>query len=43
MREYRVGGPMITECPELLSATMSNVLITDDNMGTEWRHFLNLD
>lgn len=43
MREYRVGGPMITACPELLAATTNRALITDDNMGTEWRRYLNLD
>jgi spermidine synthase/MFS family permease len=40
---YRVGGPMVLECPELMSATTDSALITDDNMGTEWRHHLNLE
>jgi predicted membrane-bound spermidine synthase len=43
MDEYRRGGPMIEECPELLSATTGSALITDDNMGTEWRHYLHLE
>jgi spermidine synthase len=43
MKEYRLGGPMVSECPDLISATTDSALITDDNMGTEWRHHLNLD
>lgn len=43
LNEYRRGGPMIEECPELLSATTDSAVITDDNMGTEWRYFLRLD
>jgi spermidine synthase len=43
MDEYRRGGPMVEECPELLSATAGSALITDDNMGTEWRYYLRLE
>jgi Spermidine synthase len=43
MNEYRRGGPMVEECPELLSATTDSALITDDNMGTEWRYYLHLE
>ena len=43
MRDYRPGGSMVLECPELISATTDSALITDDNMGTEWRYPLNLD
>ena len=43
MHDYRRGGAMIEECPELLSATTGSALITDDNMGTEWRYYLRLD
>jgi spermidine synthase len=43
MRDYRRDGPMIEECPQLLAATADRVVITDDNMGTEWRYFLNLE
>ncbi len=41
--EYRRGGARIEECPELLAATTDRTLITDDNMGTEWRYYLNLE
>jgi spermidine synthase len=41
--EYRRGGPMVEECPELLSATTGSALITDDNMGAEWRYYLHLE
>jgi hypothetical protein len=43
MNEYRRGGPMVEECPELLSATTGSALITDDNMGTEWRYYLHME
>ena len=43
MNEYRRGGPMIEECPELLSATKGTTLMTDDNMGSEWRYYLHLE
>ena len=41
--EYRRGGPMVEECPELMAATAGSALITDDNMGTEWRYYLHLE
>ena len=43
MTQFGRGGPMIEECPELLAATKDKTLITDDNMGTEWRYYLNLE
>jgi spermidine synthase len=43
MHDYRRDGPMVEECPELRAATADLTLVTDDNMGTEWRYFLNLD
>ena len=43
MNEYRRGGPMVEECPEVLSATRGSALMTDDNMGSEWRYYLNLE
>ena len=43
MTQFGRGGPMIEECPELLAATTDKTLITDDNMGTEWRYYLNLE
>ena len=35
--------PVIEGCPEVLSRTAGMALVTDDNMGTEWRHFLRLE
>lgn len=43
MTEYGRGGSKIEECPELLAVTTDRTLITDDNMGTEWRYYLNLE
>jgi len=43
MTEYGRGSSMIEECPELLTATQDRAIITDDNMGSEWRHYLNLE
>ncbi|MGL9622137.1 fused MFS/spermidine synthase [Bradyrhizobium sp. U531] len=43
MADYRRDGPMVEECPQLLVATKGNTPITDDNMGTEWRYFLDLE
>jgi spermidine synthase len=34
---------MIEGCPEVLSRTAGMALVTDDNMGTEWRHYLRLE
>lgn len=30
-------------CPDLLARTAGKEIVTDDNMGGEWRHFLGLD
>jgi hypothetical protein len=43
MTQFGRGGPMIEECPEILAATKDKTLITDDNMGTEYRYYLNLE
>jgi len=33
----------IEPCPDLLVRTAGKRQVTDDNMGSEWRHFLGLD
>ena len=33
---------MIEGCPEVLARTAGRMPVTDDNMGTEWRHYLGL-
>jgi spermidine synthase len=43
MTDYRQDGPMVEHCPQLLAATEGKTPITDDNMGTEWRYFLDLE
>ncbi len=43
MTDYRKDGPMFEQCPQLLAATAGKTPITDDNMGTEWRYFLDLE
>jgi spermidine synthase len=37
-----IGRP-IEPCPDLLARTAGQRPVTDDNMGSEWRHFLGLD
>jgi hypothetical protein len=34
---------MIEGCPEVLARTAGSESITDDNMGTEWRHYLGME
>ena len=41
--EYGRSGAKIEECSELLAATQDRRIITDDNMGSEWRYYLNLE
>ncbi|RTE90499.1 fused MFS/spermidine synthase [Bradyrhizobium sp. LVM 105] len=41
--DFRQDGPTIEPCPQLLEATTGQALVTDDNMGTEWRYFLGLE
>ncbi|WP_407165904.1 fused MFS/spermidine synthase [Bradyrhizobium sp. ORS 111] len=43
MHDYRVDGDMIEQCPVLLSRTLDKTVVTDDNMGTEWRYYLSLE
>ncbi|WP_210184219.1 fused MFS/spermidine synthase [Bradyrhizobium macuxiense] len=43
MKEYRLDGDMVEQCPVLLSRTQDKAVVTDDNMGTEWRYYLNLE
>ena len=43
VKAYGPAGSMVEECPTLLSRTAGKDLVTDDNMGTEWRHSLGLD
>ncbi|MGY0575594.1 spermidine synthase [Bradyrhizobium sp. RDM12] len=42
MADFGQDGPTIEPCPQLLKATTGQTLVTDDNMGTEWRYFLGL-
>jgi hypothetical protein len=30
-------------CPDILARTAGKRIVTDDNMGTEWRYFLGLE
>jgi spermidine synthase len=41
VRDYGRESPMIEDCPTLLRQTANKDPITDDNMGTEWRYYLN--
>jgi len=34
---------LIEGCPEVLARTAGRARITDDKMGTEWRHYLGLE
>jgi spermidine synthase len=34
---------LIEDCHDVLARTLQMNVVTDDNMGTEWRHPLNLD
>ncbi|MCA1364984.1 fused MFS/spermidine synthase [Bradyrhizobium sp. IC3069] len=43
MADFRQDGPAIEPCPQLLEATTGQTLVTDDNMGMEWRYFLGLE
>jgi spermidine synthase len=33
----------IEPCPDVLARTAGKTIVTDDNMGSEWRHFLRLE
>jgi hypothetical protein len=33
----------IEPCPDILARTAGKRLVTDDNMGSEWRYFLGLE
>ena len=33
----------IESCPHILARTAGKELVTDDNMGSEWRYFLGLE
>jgi spermidine synthase len=41
--DYRQDSIAVESCPELLKATADQALVTDDNMGTEWRYFLHME
>jgi hypothetical protein len=41
--DYRQDSLAVESCPELLKATADQALVTDDNMGTEWRYFLHME
>ncbi|MBV8919973.1 fused MFS/spermidine synthase [Bradyrhizobium sp.] len=43
MADYRQDSTTIESCPELLKETAGKTLVTDDNMGTEWRYFLHME
>lgn len=34
---------LIEGCPDVLTRTAGDVPVTDDNMGTEWRHYLGME
>ncbi len=34
---------LIEDCPQVLARTADKMPVTDDNMGTEWRHPLGLE
>jgi hypothetical protein len=34
---------LIEDCPQILARTAGKMPVTDDNMGTEWRHALGLE
>ena len=38
----RAEEDMIETCPEILARTAGETAVTDDNMGTEWRHYWGL-
>jgi spermidine synthase len=38
-----VAARPIEPCPDLLVRTAGKTIVTDDNMGTEWLHFLGLE
>jgi spermidine synthase len=40
---YGPDSPQIENCQALLSRTAGMMPVTDDNMGTEWRHYLGLE
>jgi spermidine synthase len=40
---YKERGKFIESCPDILARTEGVNLITDDNMGTEWRHQFSLE
>ncbi|MGB7256712.1 MAG: hypothetical protein WBD48_01390 [Pseudolabrys sp.] len=39
----RVIDRPIEPCPDVLARTAGKLAVTDDNMGSEWRHFLHLE
>ena len=39
----RDPGQPIEPCPALLARTDGKKVVTDDNMGSEWLHFLGLE
>jgi spermidine synthase len=41
--DYHQDSLAVESCPELLKATADQALVTDDNMGTEWRYFLHME
>ena len=43
LHRYGPDSPQIENCQALLSRTAGMTPVTDDNMGTEWRHYLGLE
>jgi spermidine synthase len=39
----RTADDPIEPCPDILARTAGKPIVTDDNMGSEWRYFLGLD
>jgi spermidine synthase len=43
LHRHRADGPQIEDCRAVLSRTAGMQAVTDDNMGTEWRHYLGFE
>ena len=39
----QVSANLIEDCPQVLARTDGMKSVTDDNMGTEWRHYFNIE
>ncbi|WP_429028983.1 spermidine synthase [Bradyrhizobium sp. I1.14.4] len=43
VHEYGLDSEMVEQCPILMARTAGLPVVTDDNMGTEWRYYLGLE